>query len=225
MIAGPLFVVAFLIQGAARPDYDPLRHSISSLALGAFGWVQSLSFIVSGLLSLAFAAGVRQVLRSRPRATWPKSAAWGTLLLGAWAVHLIGAGLFVTDPDSGYPPGSPIPTPEPTLHNLSAGLGNPALVAACFVFARWFARRGERNWALASTVSGAAVLTSVILASYGFGRTGGIAEIGGLFQRVMGVCAWAWFTALAVHLLNHQSKSQPAVGALRPTPPDAAVRG
>lgn len=35
-IAGPLFVVAFL-EGATCDDYDPLRHPVSSLALGPSG--------------------------------------------------------------------------------------------------------------------------------------------------------------------------------------------
>jgi Protein of unknown function (DUF998) len=46
-IVGPLFVTTFLVLGALRPAYDPLRHSISTLALGAFGWIQSLNFIVA----------------------------------------------------------------------------------------------------------------------------------------------------------------------------------
>ena len=39
-IAGPLFVVAFLIEGATRADYNPLRHPVSSLALGDDGEVE-----------------------------------------------------------------------------------------------------------------------------------------------------------------------------------------
>ena len=54
VIAGPLFVVAFLAQGAIRPDYNPLRHSISTLALGSdLGWVQSLNFIIANSSPLA----------------------------------------------------------------------------------------------------------------------------------------------------------------------------
>lgn len=35
--AGPLFVLSFLVQGATRADYDPMRHPVSSLALGDHG--------------------------------------------------------------------------------------------------------------------------------------------------------------------------------------------
>jgi hypothetical protein len=37
-IAGPMFTVAWLVEGATRADYSPLRHPVSSLALGEFGW-------------------------------------------------------------------------------------------------------------------------------------------------------------------------------------------
>jgi Protein of unknown function (DUF998) len=36
--AGPAFVAVFLFEGAARDGYQPLRHPVSSLALGPRGW-------------------------------------------------------------------------------------------------------------------------------------------------------------------------------------------
>lgn len=207
VIAGPLFVAAFLVQGAIRPDYNPLRNSISTLELGSeFGWIQSLNFIVAGLLMLAFAVGVRRALQPQ------KGSTWGPLLIGLWAVGLIAAGIFATDPDIGYPPGTPYPiqaSMHGILHNLSAGLGFPALVVACLVFACRFAARHERGWAFYSAVSGVVLLVSVVLASYAFPRafprTEGLGEFGGLFQRIAVVCGWGWLTALAVYLLVKRS--------------------
>lgn len=66
-IAGLLFVLVFLLEGATRANYDPLRHPVSSLALGDYGWVQSANFVVAGLLTLAFSVGLRRVFRP-PRA-------------------------------------------------------------------------------------------------------------------------------------------------------------
>ncbi len=37
IIAGPLFTAGWIIEGATRAAYNPLRHPISSLALGDFG--------------------------------------------------------------------------------------------------------------------------------------------------------------------------------------------
>lgn len=43
LLAGPIFVVSFLIQGVIRPGYDPLRHPVSALSLGPGGWVLPLA--------------------------------------------------------------------------------------------------------------------------------------------------------------------------------------
>jgi Protein of unknown function (DUF998) len=210
---GPLFVTVFLVLGALRPAYNPLRHSISTLALGEFGWIQRLNFLVAGLLTLAFAVGLRRVL-------WPQQGSfWGPSLIGLWAVGLLGAGLFVTDPTAGYPPGTPAKIPDPSLHgilhNLAAGLGFPALVAACVVLARRFAARGQRGWALYSAASGAVLFISTVLASYGFPRAEGLGQFGGLFQRIAVVCGWGWLTVLAILLLRSGGPSGPIAQARR----------
>lgn len=57
-VAGPLFMLVLLIQGAARDDYDPIRHAGSSLELGSrLGWIQQADFILAGLLVIVFASG------------------------------------------------------------------------------------------------------------------------------------------------------------------------
>ena len=52
--AGALFFTSFLTAGALRPDYDPLRHPVSSLEFGPQGWVQSVNFILTGTLVTLF---------------------------------------------------------------------------------------------------------------------------------------------------------------------------
>ena len=82
LVAGPLFVVAFLLQGALKGSgYDWMRHPVSSLALGGHGWVQTANFLVSGLLTVAFAVGL---WRAGPRA--------GGVLIGVGAGALLIAG-------------------------------------------------------------------------------------------------------------------------------------
>ena len=73
-IAGLLFVLVFLLEGATHANYDPLRHPVSSLALGDYGWVQSANFVVAGPLTLAFSVGLRRVFRP-PRAR-PGGRSW-----------------------------------------------------------------------------------------------------------------------------------------------------
>jgi hypothetical protein len=60
MIAGPAFVAVFLAEGAARDGYRPLRHPVSSLALGPRGWIQAGNIITGfAWLSARFARALR----------------------------------------------------------------------------------------------------------------------------------------------------------------------
>jgi Protein of unknown function (DUF998) len=198
VIAGPLFVLVFLIEGAMTPDYDPLRHPVSSLALGRFGWTQTLSFIVVGLLTLAFAVGLVRLRGARQKV--------GGTLVGIWGVGLIGAGAFLTDPVSGYPPGTP-PTPveatkSGTVHDLFPVAAFFALGAACFVLA---GGKGWR-WAIYSVLSGAAFLGAFFVAGIGFGQTEPFVEVAGLWQRVCVLIGWTWLTMLALRLLPEERR-------------------
>jgi hypothetical protein len=199
-IGGPLFVAVFLVEGATRADYDPLRHPVSSLALGPSGWVQGADFLVAGLLTLAFAVGLRLALRP------PGGSTWGPLLVGVWAFGLLGAGIFVTDPVSGYPPGAPDRllgySWHGALHDLFSLLAFVALAAAYFVFGRWFATRGERGWAIYSAVSGLAFAVAFVLSSAGFGQAESLVGLAGLFQRLAVAVGFGWLTLLAVRFLR-----------------------
>ena len=59
-VAAPvLFTTVYLVEGATRLGYDPLRHQVSLLSLGDRGWVQILNFLVTGALLVVFAIGLR----------------------------------------------------------------------------------------------------------------------------------------------------------------------
>lgn len=200
VIGGPLFVATFLAEGATRAGYDPLRHPVSSLALGDSGWTQTANLILAGLLTLALAAGLRRALRPERGSTW------GPLLVGVWAAGLLGAGIFVTDPVSGYPPGAPDRLSgyswHGALHDLFSLTAFVALAAACFVFARRFAACGERGWAVYSAVGGLVFVIAFVLSSAGFGQAAGLVDLAGLLQRVAVAIGFGWITLLAVHFLR-----------------------
>ena len=172
--AGPLFVTAFLAEGATRAGYDPLRAPVSALALGPGGWKQRVNFAVAGTLLLAGAVGLGR--RGG--------------LVGAAAVGLLGAGVFRTDPIGGYPPGAaPHKTREGRLHDLFSlpvflGIPAAALVEA---------RRGRRGWRLASAASGVGMFACFVLAGVGFA---GKPVPGGLYQRISLGIGLGWVTAL-----------------------------
>ena len=206
-IAGPLFTAAWIVEGATRTDYDPLRYPISALSIGEFGWMQRANFIVTGLLVLAFAIELRRILRQ------PSGSVWGPLLVGLLGIGLIGAGIFVTDPLNGYPPGTPIIPTERTTHGILHDLfGIPFFLGVpinCFVFARLFARWGERSWAWYSRLSGIGMLAVLFVSRLGFRLLPTYPDLAanfGLLQRIIVTIGFAWLTLLAVYMLKAPSE-------------------
>ena len=198
VVAGPLFVATFLAEGAVRSDYDALRHPVSSLALGPRAWVQVANFVVAGILYFAYAVGLSRAPRTLVRTRV------GPILVGAAAVGLIGAGVFATDPVSGYPPGTPDAltghTTSGALHDLFLAPTFLALPAAALVFA-WSFRRDDRRWAWYSAGSALVLLIVFGLASAAFSQVPSLVDRGGLFQRVAVSTGFAWLTALALRTL------------------------
>ncbi len=206
VVCGPLFVLAFLIEGATRTDYDALRHPISSLAIGDFGWMQRANFIITGLLLLAFSVGLRRVLRHSI------GAVWGPLSVGFAGIGLIGAGFFISDPVYGYPTDAPLLLVQYSihghLHDLFSILVFIGLPVACFVLARRYAAAGERGWAVYSVLTGVAMLVTFVLAGLGFKQIARLVDFAGVLQRLSLIIGWAWVTLLAVHLLRASARSR-----------------
>jgi hypothetical protein len=199
-IAGPVFVTVFLVAGLLARDYDPLRHTVSSLALSDVGWLQTLNFFVDGALLVAFSVGLWRALRLRGT---PSTAA--PLLIGLAGVGLFAAGLFPTDPIFGYPPGAPTdPTPHGAVHDvLALVILVVGLPVAAIVMAVDFWRWGERTWALYSALTALLMLGGFQILGRAFGAgDASVVAVAGLIQRVIVVIGWGWISLLAIHLLG-----------------------
>jgi hypothetical membrane protein len=183
-VIGPvLFVVVILVEGWTRADYDPMTMFGSLLSLGDLGWQQIANFVVSGVLVLGGAVGLRAVMTDGP------GSRWGARLIGLAGIGLVIAGVFVTDPAQGYPPGAPLGMPSSPswhgiVHLLASFLVFIGLPVAMVVAARRF--RGEAClWALNCWLSAVGVLV-FIFASQAF------TSVAGLLQRVAIVLALGW---------------------------------
>jgi uncharacterized protein DUF998 len=195
-VAGPLlFIVVFLIEGATRPGYSAARNMVSDLAMSDAGWQQIANFLVCGTLMLGFAIGLSRRWRTGV------ASRWGPRLIGVFGLGLIVAGVFVTDPARGYPPGAPLTGEPQTVHGIVHGINAiptfGALVAAAFVVAGRFPRDGA--WARYSRFVGWAVLALFIV-----GTPIGVLEehqilppVAGIVQRVEIVIAWTWLSLIA----------------------------
>lgn len=202
--AGPLFITVFLVEGARRPGYKPLRHPVSSLSLGPHGWVQVANFSATGTLCLAGAAGLSLAPGAVP------GTRLGTAFIGAAGLGLLGSAVFPTDPVSGYPPGSPDALAEPstsmTRHGIAAIPIFLGLPTAALAYGWRFHRAGQPRWAVYSACTAASMVVNIGLAGAGFGQASRLVGFAGLFQRASIITAFTWITALSARALRTGSQ-------------------
>ncbi len=204
-VIGPLLLmVVILIEGATRPGYNAWSMAASSLSLTDQGWMQITNFLVSGLLIFSFAFGLRRWLRGGRGATW------SPILIAAVGIALIIAGIFVTDPALGYPPGTP---PGPSVHMTLHGALHwytgglivfTALPACCFVLARRFASEAHgKGWMLYSIVSGVLMLAFFVAFAIASMHEG----LAGLWERISLGFGMVWVAVVALRILSQMRSS------------------
>jgi MFS family permease len=108
-IVGPLVLVVLDLAAAlAVPKYNLVRDSISSLALTSLGWIQTIGFLVIGLMIEIFTAGLFLNIKRR------RGFGFGILLLALFGFGMLLIGAFRTDAV-----GAP-PTVNGTIHLVGA---------------------------------------------------------------------------------------------------------
>jgi hypothetical protein len=190
VVAGVVFEGAVLIQSLTRHGFRIAHDDASLLSNGPLGWIQIAAFLVAGLATVAFAAGLRRAITSR----------WAAPLLAVYGVGLMAAGLLRADPADGFGPGAPAGKASHISwhgdgHIISAGIGFIALVAACLIVARYFSREGGRAMARYSLITGV-----IFLAGFAGITTGSSSSAVVLPFYVAVLAAFTWLSVLAVHL-------------------------
>jgi hypothetical protein len=186
-IAGPVFTVVSLAQAVARPGFDLTKDQLSLLENGDLGWLQIANFVMTGLLYVAGAVGLSRALAGGP------AGRWAPRLIVVFGLSLSAAAVFTADPAFGFPPGTPEGPPAAMsshggLHLLAASIGFLALIAACFVLARRFARTGRRGSAAVSIAAGALLFVATMLNGTLAGQA--VANLSFTFSALLAFC-WA----------------------------------
>ena len=192
VLVAPLFFGVVLVQAFTRAGFDIKRTPLSLLSLGDLGWIQIANFIVTGLLALACAVGMRRVLAGS------KGATWGPALIATFGLGLILAGVFHPDPGYGFPPGVGAPTAmlpmmsrHASIHSAGFAVVMLSLVLDCFVFFRVFRFRSRAGMGIYSVATG--VLVPALLASAIATSTTGLII-------VVGAIAFSWVSVTAAYL-------------------------
>jgi hypothetical protein len=190
IVAGPIYVGVGVAEALLRPGFDLRRHELSLLANGDLGWIHVAMMVVTGLLTVAGALGLRRALTSGSGRTW------GPLLVGLYGLGVAIAGLLTADPASAFPPGTPdgravILSWHGIGHLVAGSLGFLCLIVGCFVFTRRFQTEGRRRWAAYSAVTGIAFLAGFV----GIASGSPSPTVNSAFGLAV-VVAWAWVSAL-----------------------------
>ena len=155
--------------------------------------------ILTGVLTIVFAVGVRQVLGDGPAARAIP------VLTGVVGVGLVVAGIFPADPNAGFPPGS-TPPAEATvagwIHNLNLFPTWAALTAAMLCAAYRAARRREGPlWVLVTVAAGILTPVTMAVAARNFDMDTLTGAGHGLWQRISQAIGFGWYAVLATRLL------------------------
>jgi hypothetical protein len=191
-LSGLVFFGVAIAQALTRTGYDIRRNAISQLSLGDVGWIQITSFIVSGLLAVACAVGVRRALAGQRGGTW------GALLIGTLGLGLVIAGIFPPDPAFGFPPGAPA-GPATTMSGHAAGhalgffLSMLSTIAGAIVFSGRFRALGERGFA-------AYLIASAIAAPLLVALSVALMSWAGVIVALAGAVMFGWVFAVATKL-------------------------
>jgi hypothetical membrane protein len=203
VLAGPIYIIVGIAQILTRAGFDITRHPLSFMSLGDLGWIQITNLIVTGLLVIAAAIGLRRLAQADKRLRR------GALLLGIYGLGVIGGGLFVPDPALGFPPGTPDTYPQTMswhglLHFIFGQIGFLALIVASFVYARYFAANGLRGWAMFSTLTGALFLFAIIATIATSAGEGSVWALLVLYAAV--ILAWIWLAALSYYMRSQVAR-------------------
>jgi uncharacterized protein DUF998 len=195
VLAGAVFETSVLIQGLTRHGFRIAHDDASLLSNGPLGWIQVTTFLLAGAMTIAAAVGARRAMASR----------WAPRLIGIFGAGLIGGGMFKPDPADGFGPGAPAGRAAHlswhAVGHLAAGsIGFVALIAACFVVARYFSRQGRRGMASYSRITGIA-----FGAAFAGIATGSSASAVVLPFYAAVLAAFTWLAVVSVHLYRHVS--------------------
>ena len=70
VVAGPIYIIVGGIEMLTHHGFDPTRHDLSLMSNGDWGWIHISLLVLTGLLTIAGAVGMRRVLAGSRGGTW-----------------------------------------------------------------------------------------------------------------------------------------------------------
>lgn len=187
--AGPiLFLAVSVLTGLLKPGYDLRERSVSDLAVGAYGWLQTANLFVLGAAMIAAAVAIGLASASRSVSA--------VALLGAAGAGMVAVGCFPGDLAEATP------TSHGAIHDTLSLAVFMALVAASALYGRALRRAGiERRLARYSTLTACAVFAGFAVFAVFAGDLGDpLYAVSGLIERAFIGAALAWVAVVSAGL-------------------------
>jgi hypothetical protein len=202
-LALALIVVYVFLDAIAQllpPHYSPISQAESDLAVGPFGYIMTVNFLVRGLLSLSFLYGFTAAT------TIGRRTRLGVLFLGVWAVGAFVLAAFPTDVGTG-------PTVHGTVHLVTALVAFLAGAVGILLLSVHFTEEPRlaafRTPALLLSILGFIALLAMFL---GDGRPRIGDEVGGLLERIFLGLVLLWMALVSLHMLRARSRPDGRTG-------------
>ena len=197
--AGPLYVAVGAFEILTRPGFDMRKHSLSLMSIGPMGWVHITLFIVTGLLVILGAIGIRRAIKGERAGTW------APILLTVYGLSLISAGIFVPDPMKGFPLGMQYGTVSTSgiMHLVSGMVGFTGLIAACFVFGKRFKHLKDAQQGMLSVLTAFVFLLGFIgIAVFSANPSDTVVALATLFFYFAVLLSWIWLSTICARLIK-----------------------
>ncbi len=184
-----LYIVIDVIAQLLPPHYNPITQAESDLAVGPYGYLMTINFVIRGLLSLA-------LLLALTRSTSPQDRSQtGLVLLGIWAVGAFLLALFPTDIA-----GNGHATLHGLIHLLVAFIAFVSVAIGALLLSLRFSAH-ERWHSLRTPALTIVALTLIALILLFLGPSFGLQRISGLLERLFLGLALLWILLVALRLV------------------------
>ena len=187
----PLFWLLSNVAATLHPGYNILRQTVSELALGPYGWIQTADFFVVGVLVIVFSSGLYYGVQRRCG-----------FRAGIGILVFVGLGTFLL----GFFPTEPGVTP--TLVTLSPHLVITGAVFSLFPLAFLLlapSLKADPFWS-------SLFVYTVVAGALGLGLFVGIArlpsdwEFFGIYERMLLANGLIWMEIIGIRLLRFHQK-------------------
>lgn len=187
-IVGPMiFLLVVFIIDFIQPGHNLIYKTVSELASGSYGWLQTISFLLFGTLLMIFAlrlhlATSRSTI-SVVSAVFLGLSGFSFLILGAFPVQT-----GITDT-----------TLTQLIHNIAAGITGGSFIAGCFSYALYFRTdpQWQRYWLYTAITAIACLFFALLWALTPLGL-----HAKGLDQLLMLISGFLWLEIISIRLLR-----------------------